>query len=184
MEFHCSPLRLIFLDFDGVLHPRSLRVIDQDRGKGASIKNGALCWLPVLESALERQCNVRIVVHSDWRLRYRDFELREMLGLLGERFLFSVPEGPRWRAINCIISAKRPRSWLILDDTIEEFPRPLPRELLICEPELGLSEMRVQEALKRWLNYSALELVPPMRRVEAAEDIGTHIVPSVTAPQK
>jgi hypothetical protein len=148
-------MRILFLDFDGVLHPRSRPLAAGGKTRSAVNMEAKFCWLPLLDLDLQDHRDVGIVVHSTWRLRYRDTQLRAMLGILSARFVCGAPEGPRWRAISWVIAAQQPRAWLVLDDTPGEFPRPLPREVLICDPDLGLSETRVRVALGRWLNDTA-----------------------------
>lgn len=70
-------MRILFLDFDGVLHPGD-----------PEFDGEKFCWLPVLERLLIAHVDVRIVVHSSWRYDHTDAELKQLLGRL-EQVLFS-----------------------------------------------------------------------------------------------
>jgi hypothetical protein len=106
-------VRLLFLDFDGVLH--STR---------ANLDNSYFCWLPILERLLSDFPDVMLVVHSTWRYEYTDDELRKFLGSLGDRFIGSAPRGPREQAIEMVLQANKGKvtDHLVLDDAPEEFP--------------------------------------------------------------
>lgn len=106
-------MRLLFLDFDGVLH--STR---------ADLDNSYFCWLPILERLLFNFPDVMLVVHSTWRYEYTDDELRKFLGSLGDRFIGSAPRGPREQVIEMVLQANKGKatSHLVLDDAPEEFP--------------------------------------------------------------
>lgn len=76
---------VLYLDFDGVLHPFGTPVIDE-LGKWQLKSPGVLCWLPLLEYALRPYPDMRIVVSSSWRFFHVDAELRSILGPLSDRF--------------------------------------------------------------------------------------------------
>ena len=84
--------RVLFLDFDGVLHPTTE---DLDDDSGRCLATPFFGWLPHLARALEWFLDVRIVVHSTWRYTQDVDELRELLGPLRVRFLGATPRGPR-----------------------------------------------------------------------------------------
>lgn len=69
-------MRLVFLDFDGVLHPV----------EPASLGLTQFCWLHILSQLLVGHDDVRLIVHSTWRYEYKDAELRAFLGPLGNRW--------------------------------------------------------------------------------------------------
>lgn len=135
-------MRLIFLDFDGVLHPLN----------AGSTGLQHFCWLPVLARLLEPYDDVRIVVHSTWRYIHTDDELRELLETLGHRFVGSAPRAPREQAIEMVLAANKGTvdNHLALDDDAKEFSGSTVN-LLLVEPHLGLSDVRVQAALCTWL---------------------------------
>lgn len=136
-------MRLLFLDFDGVVHP-----LDPE-----SLGLQHFCWLPVLARLLEIHDDVRIVVHSTWRYTHTGDELRALLGPLGPRFVGSAPRGPQAQAIEMVLKGDMEAvvSHLVLDDDGKEFSGSTVN-LLLVEPHLGVSDVRVQAALSSWLS--------------------------------
>ena len=139
-------MRVLFLDFDGVLHP----------GPGVEGSLTHWCWLPVLAQALARHEDVRIVVHSTWRHEYNVDELRELLGRLGERVLGATPAGERLQSIEAWLASNRGvTTFRILDDDKNDFYR-LPAELIVCDPTAGVTDPSARRELLAWLDESAL----------------------------
>lgn len=140
-------MRLIFLDFDGVLHPLEPETLGL----------GRFCWLPVLTSLLSGHDDVQIVVHSTWRYEYTNPELRALLGPLGTRFAGSAPRAPREQAIEMVLQAnKLVRNHLVLDDDAREFSGTAVN-LLLLESQRGISDERAQTEVAAWL----LSTAPP-----------------------
>lgn len=138
-------LRLLFLDFDGVLHPVDAGVQKMER----------FCWLPILESLLDGHPDVYVVVHSTWRYEYTDGELRGLLGPVGQRFAGSAPRAPREQAIETVLQANRSvRYHLALDDDQREFTASAVN-LLLVDSQLGISDEAAQSAIKSWLRSTA-----------------------------
>ena len=144
-----SAARVLFLDFDGVLHPT---LDDVEGGSGESVATGLFGWVPVLAMALKPYPDVEVMVHSTWRYTHDPDELRELLGALGPRFLGATPRGPRyesilwWLHLNPTFASHR-----ILDDNPREFPTPKPAELIVCHPLRGVSDPKVLASLNEWL---------------------------------
>ncbi|WP_157538807.1 HAD domain-containing protein [Hydrogenophaga flava] len=138
-------MRLVFTDFDGVLHP-----LDAELPEGRRF-----CWLPVLESLLVGHPDVHIVVHSSWRYEYIDQELRALLGPLGPKFVGSAPRGPREQSIELVLQAnRRVRHHLVLDDDKQEFTGTAVN-LLLLNPQRGISDETAQTAIKNWLQSTS-----------------------------
>jgi hypothetical protein len=144
-----QPKRVLFLDFDGVLHPT---MEDLDGDSDACIATPLFGWLPLLATALASHPDVGIVVSSTWRYTHDQDELRELLGPLRGRFLGATPRGPRyesiqwWLHLNPMFASHR-----ILDDNPREFPTPAPKELIACHPHRGVSDSEVLAQLREWL---------------------------------
>lgn len=140
-------MRVLFLDFDGVLHPTGT-------APGSCLP---FEWLPVLEQALGQWPDVSVVVHSSWREQFELEDLREFLSPLGTRVVAVAPPGPRAAAISHFL-AKTPsvRSFLVLDDSAAEFSPELTAHLLLCDPATGISALEVQEKLIAWLAAAPL----------------------------
>lgn len=140
--------RLLFLDFDGVLHP-------QDQ---TNKPDGWFRWLPILASQLAPWADVKIVVHSSWRYEHTDAELRELLGPLSARFAGSAPRGPREQAIESVLQANKSlvTAHLVLDDDAREFTTGRVN-LFVCDALEGMTQLRAQVQVQRWLESTATE---------------------------
>jgi hypothetical protein len=138
-------VRLIFLDFDGVLHPLDAQLPEAER----------FCWLPVLDDLLTGHPDVHLVVHSTWRYTYADTELRAFLGPLGHRFAGSAPRAPREQAIEMVLQANRHiQHHLALDDDAREFSGSAVN-VLIVDSMRGISDESAQTAIATWLRSTA-----------------------------
>lgn len=134
-------MRLIFLDFDGVLHPLQPELVKLER----------FCWLPLLADLVAEHPDIYIVVHSTWRYEYTEPELRQMLGSLGRRFVGCAPRAPRQQAIEMVLQANKGlRAHLVLDDDPREFSGST-LNVLLLDPQRGLSDKTAQRAIRDWL---------------------------------
>ncbi|MEX3939865.1 HAD domain-containing protein [Paraburkholderia sp. BR10937] len=115
-EIEATSHPVLFLDFDGVLHACDELALDDNF---RLIENPNLfMWCPVLERILAPFPEVRVVVSSDWRRRFDDAALIELLGPLGARFAGVVEGYGPTRAAEILAEVQR-RSialWLALDD--------------------------------------------------------------------
>lgn len=148
--------RVLFLDFDGVLHPTSAI-------KGAkpplSPEQLVTGWpktfenVPILEKLLMGFDDVSIIASTSWRIFFNDEQLGRFFPSLSRFYGGSIgsPCMGRAEAINNWVKANKPKDYAILDDKGENFPGYWPN-LIICRSELGLLERRVQLSLLRWLN--------------------------------
>lgn len=138
--------RLIFVDFDGVLHPL----------EDAHHPEGRFRWLPILSDLLAPWPDVRVVVHSSWRYEYSDEELNALLGPLSSRFAGSAPRLPREQAIEYVLQANKllVTSHLVLDDDSSEFTQGR-LNLVTCDSLEGLTQRRVLDRVLRWLEETA-----------------------------
>lgn len=143
--FSVTPMRILFLDFDGVLHPSAEYTV-----------KSYFCWLPKLEWLLDKHRDVMICVHSTWRYDHSDDELRALLGSLGERFIGCAPRGPRGLAIETVLQANKHlvRSHLVIDDDAEDFVETRLRVLLV-DGRVGISDPTAQLPFVEWLLSTA-----------------------------
>ena len=123
-------MRVLFLDFDGVVHPAPWLPSTLTHW----------CWLPLLAQTPARHEDVRLVVHSTWRHEYNLDELRELLDRLGPRVVGATAGGDRLQGIEVWL-ADHPEvtSYRLLDDDLADFYR-RPAELILCDPAKGLSD--------------------------------------------
>uniref|UniRef100_UPI0035B0FDB9 HAD domain-containing protein n=1 Tax=Hylemonella sp. TaxID=2066020 RepID=UPI0035B0FDB9 len=135
--------KILFLDFDGVLHPVSRPGLDVRQ----------FVWLPILKELIAGQDDLRIVIHASYRKTSPADFLREQLGF-GKEICLGVtnPRLERWASIQDWVKG-RPwiESFRVVDDQAWEFPEPLPPQLILCDGVRGVSDTAVQAALKEWL---------------------------------
>lgn len=144
--------KIIYLDFDGVLHPDGTEAID-DRGQ--LLDNPILfCWLPILTELLEPHPHVQIIVSSDWRRLFDDPALIRLLGPLGNRFsgVIERPASPRAQEILIDAQTRGLTDWIALDDhtSVHQAAR-TDHRFIACDPTTGITDEAVQLAVRVWL---------------------------------
>jgi len=145
---------VLFLDFDGVLHPVGEEALDADF---RLIANPALfCWRHILADALAPYPSVRIVVSSDWRRLFDDENLARLLGpALGPRVIGAVANVEASRAGEVLAEAARRQlvHWLAIDDhpSVRAARKAGDARFIACSSATGLSNVCVQNELKRKL---------------------------------
>ena len=139
-----------FLDFDGVLHPTTIKVVlETDEVAGTTLFG----WVPVLVKLLKPHPDVALVISSTWRYTHNLEELRGVLGELGPKVVGVTPRGQRYESIRWFLQLNPQfASHRILDDALSEFLDPPPKELILCDPRTGVSSTAVLCALQNWLN--------------------------------
>ena len=134
--------KLLFLDFDGVLHPTQL-------AGEAPFSRAAL-----LEETLA-QFAPKIVVSSSWRFTHSLNQLQKSLPsaiaqlIIGRTSHAVIGKHPRFQEIQNYLSSYGPADWRALDDSYWEFPNPCPK-LIRCNPNTGISDRQILE-LNQWL---------------------------------
>jgi hypothetical protein len=147
-------MRLIFADYDGVFHPVSdLHWFNMRLPVDTCIERGRLFrWTWILHEILEDHPDVRIVVHSSWRLLHPEEKVRALVGPLGERIVHIISrEYDRADGIAAYIAENRVTDYVILDDRPECFPPATPG-LIVCDSENGVYDEHVRSQLQNWLN--------------------------------
>lgn len=148
--------KVLFLDFDGVLHPLSALIGFEMRMKrDEAIRLGRLFrWTWVLEELIENS-NVEVFVHSSWRQFLKEPELVRHLGPVAHRFRGCTESSiSRWEGIQRLVQELNllPDEWIILDDRQSEFPSVHPPQLILCDPNLGVWDKEVREKIFSWIN--------------------------------
>ena len=135
--------KLLFLDFDGVLHPTQLT--------GESPFNR----VHLLEEALVGQ-ELGIVISSSWRFTHNLEKLRKLLpGSISNQIIGVtgppvIGKYPRFNEIANYMNINGLYDWRALDDSYWEFPS-LCLELVKCNPNTGITDKQAKE-IKQWLS--------------------------------
>ncbi len=123
---------IVFLDFDGVLHPRV-------GGGGFSDS-----CISALAEAIE-SFEIAIVISSSWRLTCHMEELKTLLQALGKPVIGKTPESPagiehkRYEEICAYLDRNGLDAvWLAIDDARHFFPAGTP--LFLTDPETGFTD--------------------------------------------
>ena len=137
-------MKILFLDFDGVLHPAS-------HGIGYLFSKAQL-----LQDAMAT-ADIPIVISSSWRFTHTLKALTDKLPKALGRRVIDVTGGPvigrhsRFQEIMNYLSVHKEYSdWRALDDSYWEFPSSC-KELIRCNPNSGITEKEMK-ALDFWLN--------------------------------
>lgn len=163
--------RILSLDFDGAVHPGA-DVVHLSPGKALPIwqvevamrSQGRFVWLPFLEEALQ-DSDVSIVVHSTWRRRFSDSEIKQLIGpALAERVInldgqmATRLSGTGDEYVREMLDFLRPKTVLVLDDrpeffaagAVQEWISENSGEFLWVDPEKGISESSALAKLAQW----------------------------------
>lgn len=147
-------MRVIFVDYDGVFHPVSdLQWFAMGFPVDVCIERGRLFrWASILYEMLDLHPDVRIVVHSSWRLLHPEERVKSLLGPLAERVVHVISEEyDRGDGIAAYIEEHGIEDYVILDDRPDWFAPDTPR-LIVCDSEAGIYDKDVQAQLLEWLN--------------------------------
>lgn len=150
--------RVIFLDFDGVLHPPKAIAGARPPLTPAQIRAGwpqTFQHLPLLAQLLQGHINVGVVVSSSWRLFLNEQELAELLQPIKDWYVGAL--NPRMtqrdEAITQWLSEYEIADFVVLDDVPKFFsgyPSQWP-QLMVCNPALGIADQAVMQRLQAWL---------------------------------
>lgn len=130
---------LIFLDFDGVLHPFFPLPDNSDKD------NAHFCGVPRLAQVLVKHPTAQVVISSTWRLGRSLDQLRALLGpVVGARVVGVTPKGSfshgpggRLEEIQMYLSQTSDpnQPWVALDDVDTLFDAKSP--LIVCPDQFG-----------------------------------------------
>ena len=134
--------RLLFVSFDGVLHPRA----------GTASDTGKFKWGFHLHLKIRDVPDVGIVIHAPERDDSPLESLASQMRCLGTHVVGMTDSRlPRWEGIKKYLAeAPDVDSYRILDDSPREFPQWLP-ELITCDPQQGVRQLGIQHAVHQWL---------------------------------
>lgn len=140
--------KLLFLDFDGVLHPNFCHE--------SAYFSRANCLLNALGDNVN---GLKIVISSSWRFHHQFDDLLNLLPHdLGLLIIGATPEvGPgrhqRYREIQAYLSMFRGRTdWRALDDDATGFPVGC-EELIWCNGKIGIDAVSAS-SIGHWLQHT------------------------------
>lgn len=134
--------KLLFLDFDGVLHPTHFA------------GQAPFSRAHLLEETLS-QFAPKIVISSSWRFTHTLEKLQKILPnhignlVIGATSHAIIGKHPRFQEICNYLGGYGSVDWKALDDSYWEFPSPCTK-LIRCNPNTGITEKQVLE-LQQWL---------------------------------
>lgn len=135
--------RILFLDFDGVLHPTHFA--GEDPFNRAHLLEAALNDIPV-----------GIVISSSWRFTHPLEKMQKLLPSSITQFIIGTTGAPvtgkypRYQEIQIYLQKYGQVDWRALDDSYWEFPSQC-AELIRCNPNTGINDKQVKE-LTCWLS--------------------------------
>ena len=146
---------ILFLDFDGVLHPWDPKTQLSEQ-QMFSLK-------PLLENTLRTFPNVEIVITSSWRQKYSLEKLRHLFSPEFSQRIIGVtppsrrdsrgryPNGCRGQEILQWLYQNRRNvdQWLALDDLEWMFEPSLRHRLILCDSAIGLTDQKINELEQR-----------------------------------
>lgn len=156
MEEHFLGDAVIFLDFDGVLHPANYLRFEDVNGELVLTKDARCCWSKTLCGLIGKYA-CRVVIHSYWRESHTLQDLRALLPSELAKCVVAVTIGSnRYKSILDYVEDAKIRDYIILDDSADEFPIGC-GELLLCDGNTGISSTEIQKQLKNFLKSSVTE---------------------------
>lgn len=151
--------RVIFLDFDGVLHPPKAIAGAKPPLTPAQIRAGwpqTFQHLPLLAQLLQGHADVGVVVSSSWRLFLSEEDLGELLSPITPWYVGALHPRLTLRdeAIKAWLGQNNITNFAVLDDVprfFSGYPSQWP-QLIVCNAALGIADIQVQQRLQAWLN--------------------------------
>jgi len=163
---------LLFLDFDGVLHPRATRNL--------------LVHIPIIERVLRDFPHVQVVISSSWREETYPHEIQAMFSedlrhrIIGTTPLIDIeyppgPAGSREEEIRIYMAQPEcaGKQWLALDDEAPLFSPGSPN-LILCNSLTGLDD-QVEHQLRERLSQSLLGKMMSDTETEHVTPVGGNI---------
>lgn len=146
---------ILFLDFDGVLHPSPNKMSTE------------FSALPLFEEWLRSHTQVEVVISSSWR-DVMDIDVLKAIFSqdLQDRIIDKCPTLPfdkiehevHWRykeIMTWIAINKYEGQWVALDDAIDAFPDSLP-QLVACNQKVGLTNFVIERLTAKVIEYGHL----------------------------
>lgn len=162
--------RLLFLDFDGVLHPDAVYLTR--RGIELRAEGELFMWAPLLNDALANHPDMQIVLSTSWARNLGFDRARRALPavlrhqVIGATWHSAMGKGwpdfipwdaqTRWEQIEAYLSRlAEPVNWLAIDDDGQGWPIAQRDRLILTDPDHGLSDPAVAAELTHKLEMTA-----------------------------
>ncbi|MFS2135786.1 HAD domain-containing protein [Duganella sp. Dugasp56] len=164
------PVCVAYLDFDGVLHDDD---VVWSRKQGIHMRTPGRFlfeWSHVLEELLRPHPEVKIVLSTSWvRVKSFDFSKKQLTPELQSRVIgatfhrgqmskFEFDNQPRGAQIFSDVMRRLPAVWFAIDNDDEAWPAHSRQHLIKTDDRLGLSDLKVQAAVRERLEALAIEL--------------------------
>ena len=160
---------ILFLDFDGVLHPNDVYLVDEQpvmgNTEGHEGHDSLLCFAPLLAEALQNRPDVKIVLSTSW-VPYLGFDRAQsyLPATLQARVIGSTwldrseymrsgwMKLMRYCRIHQYLEQFGVDEWCALDDDANGWPDDLKHRLIWCEDDYrGITDERVHARLREAL---------------------------------
>lgn len=159
---------LLYLDFDGVLHPMLVLRTRKGPQLGPGLQQHRLFeHVQRLDAALMPFPEIQIVLSTSWVKVYGFDRARSLLGplqsrVVGATFHSRMPRAEfeamsRGLQIYADVLRRKPSSWLALDDDYQDWPAWCRDRLVLTDSQLGLTHPTAWRRLLRQLT----EISPP-----------------------
>lgn len=156
--------KVLYLDFDGVLHHENV-LTHPDRGIYIAAPGRTLFeWMPVLDDLLAPHPDVAIVLSTSWVLRRSfDFAKSRLSSSLQKRVIGATFDHryirkdefsllARGQQIAEDVARRCPLAWFALDDEHLGWPAWCRDKLIRTDGAVGISEPDIQQAVRVMLN--------------------------------
>lgn len=158
---------VLYLDYDGVLHPADVRVSPETHWepqvymRGQPTAHSLFEHVALLERLLEPYPELRIILSTSWVRRFGyEFSLEQLTpGLQGRVIGATLYQAPaRFYCIQLDVEERRLKRWLALDDDLYCWPeREMHRVVAPTDPLLGLAQPGIAEELQLKLRATFLD---------------------------
>jgi hypothetical protein len=156
-------MKLIYLDFDGVLHDDEVYFKFNRRIRLETPGRTLFEWMPILENLIEPHPDVQIVLSTSWvRLKSFSFAKSKLSKTLRDRVIGSTfhrgimqdaefVSMSRGMQIWSDVIRRKPDAWCALDNDTFGWPAWCRDQLIETEDSVGISCPYVQERLRNAL---------------------------------
>jgi hypothetical protein len=155
--------KILYLDYDGVMHDDAV-YWHPTRGIYLDTPGRILFeWMPILEDLLAPHTDVSIVLSTSWvRAKSFEFAKNKLSTSLQEKVIgatfhnrlmqkFDFDNQSRGYQIWNDVLRRKPAAWFAIDNDDAQWPEHCRDRLVLTDDRLGLSDVRVQDAIRDML---------------------------------